>query len=508
MILKQISIGLVKRGITTYNLLSGLSESIIKSTKILDYGEKQKINAKVGLMDGYAYVPIGIMIQMEYTGIPIFDKSVMIPGIGFDYGTVLAGAYKPHTNVDYKLVEYYPYQNEDPDGQFYWLQYDFINPFKLMNLNDMFTDPEYEPLVVEFEIYEKFKLSCGFPKKCGEMTQEELNINGVCGLQQFLNNPPVITPELANRKPFKSTDMCEDVYKKFKEYKQRIKDKQQKIWNISKQLKDNIFNKDIALQNFMNVANNMFPAMSFINNDCLRNKICETQRKAKGKSSINDLSDSLKNNSETTKLLLNDVTQSVDTAVTDIMNTAVDLVATAGKGIYNLTTTFNIYQLCPRRFKDWLMDAGEAMGLPIGIDPFTQLQNIFSNGIIKIFKDLLGECVTISVGAQFINTAKNITNSQKQQLLTAFQSGNMDAFKNVINGTSLKNDLINRSSMLDLTKMYNSPSFNMSKFSSLGNSLGRSLTSFNLLNKSSDIFNLVKNLNDTNNNIERIYINL
>lgn len=491
----------------TYNLINVACGGLAESNASY-FGKKNTWNAKISLMDGYAYVPIGIYIDMEYTGIPIFKNSIIIPGIGFDYGTTLAGAYKPYKQLDYKLIEYYPYQNTDPDGKFYWLQTNFINPLKVAKLNDMFTDPEYEPLVVSFRIYEKIKLSCGFPKKCGEMTQEELDINGICGLQQFLNNPPLITPELAGRKKYDPKEIYGDAYEKFKKYKKKLKDKQKDTWNIAKQLKDNIFNRDVALQNFMTIANNMFPAMDFIDINCIKNKICEAQRKAQGESSIKGLSDSLKNNAEATKLLLNDVADSIDKAATEAVNTIGDFTETATNGLKNLANTFNIFQLCPRRFKDWLMDAGEAMGLPIGIDPFTQLQNIFSAGIIKIFKELLGDCMNTSIGQAYINNAKNISASQKRQLLTTFQSGDMNAFKNVVAGTALKKDLINSIGVLDLTKLYNTPSFNMGKLNSLGDSLGRSLTSFNLLNSSSDIFNLTKNLNNTTNNTERIYINM
>jgi len=473
------------------------------------YGDYDYDYVSVGINDGYVYIPLGISITCQYTGIPIFKNSIMIPGIGTDYGTTLAGAYEPYTGIDRKMAKNYPYENDLPDGQYYWLQNGLINPLKILKLNEMYTDPNYEPLLVQFYIYEKVKIECGFPKKCGEMTQEELNINGKCGLQEFLNTPISILPEdVAKRKKQRPEELTKDAKEEFKKWKQKRKEKMEENWNIAKQLKDNIFNRDITLQNFMSIANNMFPTMGFIDANCLKNTICEAQRKAQGEGNIKSLSDSLKNNEEATKLLLNDVANSIDKAATNAADTIGDFFKTAKDGLTNLASTFNLYQLCPRRFKDWLMDAGEAMGLPIGIDPFTQLQNIFSAGIINIFKDLLGECASISVGTQFINTAKNITNSQKQQLLTAFQSGNMNTFKDVVNGTSLKNDLINRTGMLDLTKMYNTPSFNMEKLNSLGDNLGRGLNSFNLLNNSSDTFNLIKNLNNANNNMERIYINL
>jgi hypothetical protein len=58
----------------------------------------------------------------------------------------------------------------------------------LMKLTDQFKS-DYKPIIVRFEVYQKFKLECGYPKKCGELTPEELQLNGKCGLQQFLASP-------------------------------------------------------------------------------------------------------------------------------------------------------------------------------------------------------------------------------------------------------------------------------------------------------------------------------
>lgn len=406
--------------VKTYNLVNIASGSDAEEIAG-HFGKKNTIDGKVGLKDGYAYVPLGINITCQYTGIPIYKNSVLIPGIGFDYGTTLAGVYSPYTGTDRKLVLYYPYVNEDPDGQFYWLQDSFINPFDIIKLKDMFTDPNYKPLLVKFIIFEKFKLECGYPKKSGEMTAEEYNINGKCGLQEFLKNPPNITPELMNRKQVNPKEIYMDVLDSFKKWKQNLKDKLNENWDIAKRLKENLLNKKFAMQNFMDMANSMFPAMGFIDTNCLKNTICETQRKAAG-NSIEDMSDTLKNNAEATKLLLDNVTDNIEKAANNLVGSIGDFGKTAWDGLVNLTKSFSIYQLCPRRFNDWLKDAGEAMGLPIGINPFTQLQNIFSAGIIGVFKDLLGDCMKNNLIDNFINDAKNISSSQKQQLLSTFKS--------------------------------------------------------------------------------------
>lgn len=83
------------------------------------------------------------------------------------------------TARDTKLIAKFPYQNDQEDGAFFWLQKNLVNPADLANLAKQF-QPDYKPIVVEFDVYQKNKLICGFPKKTGELTCEELAINGKC----------------------------------------------------------------------------------------------------------------------------------------------------------------------------------------------------------------------------------------------------------------------------------------------------------------------------------------
>jgi hypothetical protein len=113
---------------------------------------------------------------------------ILIPGVGIEYGTILGGYYRPATAEAKQLVMKFPYMNLDDNGSYYWLQNSFIDPFKIKDLTKQF-NPDYEPLIVTFEVYQKYKLKCGFPKCHGEMTKEDFAINGKCGLQEFMNTP-------------------------------------------------------------------------------------------------------------------------------------------------------------------------------------------------------------------------------------------------------------------------------------------------------------------------------
>jgi hypothetical protein len=91
----------------------------------------------------------------------------------------------------------------------------------------------------------------------------------------------------------------------FAQTAQKKNEKIEDAWNLDKNLAINTWNKTITADNFMQVANQMFPAMDFIPRDCMKT-ICKAQRQAAGENSIDGLSNSLQNNLEATGLLIED----------------------------------------------------------------------------------------------------------------------------------------------------------------------------------------------------------
>ena len=86
------------------------------------FGRQETETHQVSVKDGYAYVSNGIEIVMEYTGLPLSKNSVLVPGAGPDYGTILGGYYKPASNLDKEYARRFPYQNDIPSGKYWWLQ--------------------------------------------------------------------------------------------------------------------------------------------------------------------------------------------------------------------------------------------------------------------------------------------------------------------------------------------------------------------------------------------------
>jgi hypothetical protein len=264
--------------------------------------------------------------------------------------------------------------------------------------------------LVKFDVYQKFKLDCGFPKRCGEMTAEELSINGKCGLEEFLSKPLKvgiaepkfdaqgnIIPKNPRKNPFL------DVKKTLSEWRDKMNECRKNTWDFKSNIDINTWNKNITLNNFMQIANNVFPILSeLVPQECL-NTVCETQRRVKGADSIGSLSDTMLNATKESALLIKDAAKAFMDASATLVKDIGNYASNAVDNALNLVKTFNVFNLCPRRFGDWLEDAKDSFGVPPSLDKFTQIQNMFSNTLLGQFGKVLNECVLKTATKQVIN---------------------------------------------------------------------------------------------------------
>lgn len=175
-------------GLSFLSLKTTVYKTDINGQKIPVYNKEGQFDGfqtqrrQMAVQNGYGYIFTGQYITLNYTGIPGPEPiSVMIPGVGLEYGTLLAGGYVALTPYNIYLMKKYPYQNTDPNGQFYWLQTGVLKDAYQTLMGKV-------PIEVTFKVYKKFPLDCGFPKKCGQMTNEEYMIRGKCGLRQFFED--------------------------------------------------------------------------------------------------------------------------------------------------------------------------------------------------------------------------------------------------------------------------------------------------------------------------------
>lgn len=152
-------------------------------------GEFETERRQMAVQNGNGYIFTGQRITLMYTGLPGPESiSVFISGVGLEYGALLAGGYVAITPYNIYLLKKYPYQNTDPNGQFFWLQ--------TGALKDGYEALKGKvPIEVTFKIYKKFPLNCGYPKKCGHLTNEQFAVNGMCGLKDFFEKTYDITTD-------------------------------------------------------------------------------------------------------------------------------------------------------------------------------------------------------------------------------------------------------------------------------------------------------------------------
>jgi hypothetical protein len=443
----------------------------------------------VAIQDGYAYVPIGEEVTMQYLLSPPTTSTVTKIGVGIEAGAILGGLYVPATGKDEDIMKKYPYENDNPDGNFWWLETslpDFSNLLKIGT-------PEEEPITVTFTIFYRQKLDCGFPKKCGNITADEQALNGKCGLQSFLTTPLEIKP----RDPalFKGTNITLKSAKR--EFIQKMKNAGEDAWNFTKNLGINKFNKLVSRENFMYVAKSMFPAMSFIPQECLQ-EVCTAIRKSTSEDSIANFSQSIKKQLTEASGNADLLTNSVKEASTDILGSFGKIGSGISEGVTNLAKNFNLFQLCPRRFSDYIKESTNGMfgGFK---DLATQLQTKFGDGLIGTFSGLLNTCVTKNLVSQSINLAENITSSTKFNLEQAYKNGDIQAFENILKDTpgNFKDKFMSAgTNTLSFTNVINTPSFNFNQLTGLKDSFKGAFGNITNIKNSSDAFKFMKNLRD------------
>ena len=88
---------------------------------------------------------------------------------------------------------------------------------------------------------------------------------------------------------------------------------------------------------------------------------------------------------DSAELLFTDAKKSIDKNLTELGSAFDKITDSVVDSLTELKDTFNVYQLCPRRFNDWLTEATDKLGMPQEIGLFTQLQNAFNDGIMRKF---------------------------------------------------------------------------------------------------------------------------
>lgn len=119
------------------------------------------------------------------------------------------------------------------------------------------------------------------------------------------------------------------------------------------------------------------------------------------------------------------------------------------------------------------------------------------------FQKLLSICVSQNLTDNMIKQTNDLVNSQKFQLMQAFQTGDMDKVNNLVKGKGFSKAFkMQGKRALNLASTFNTPTFNMGKFKSLGQDMKNQMKNLTKFNAKSNIMQTVQNLQNQKMNTE------
>lgn len=247
--------------------------------------------------------------------------------------------------------------------------------------------------------------------------------------------------------------------------------------------------EDTKLDQFMQVAQEMFPQFSILPEQC-RNLFCNAQRKAKGTGSIKSLTDSMLNDAKAIGIIAKDVGKNLMQTANAAIDTIGSIGTLAKDTLKNMYDNFKIYDTCSRRFKDFVQDnlLNSVQNLIQPGGALADMANVLS-GTIKNGGNLLDPFSII--GNKFMQQISKSLNSELMQCITktaATASITLDTVIDIKQVTQANID-IKKGNFSDLTKLYKdkgkslsfsnivkTPKFNLSIANTLGNTFKNSLT--------------------------------
>lgn len=125
------------------------------------------------------------------------------------------------------------------------------------------------------------------------------------------------------------------------------------------------------------------------------------------------------------------------------------------------------------------------------------------------FQKLLSNCISNDLTKNMIDQTKDLAKTQKFQLMQAFKTGDMDKVNNLVKGKGFtKAFKMQGKRALNLATTFNTPSFNMGKFTSLGNDMRNQMKNLTKFNSKSNVMQTVQNLQNKKMNAQLLITKL
>ena len=287
-----------------------------------------------------------------------------------------------------------------------------------------------KPVDIDFDIYYKQMIICGYPK-CQNPQEQTGKSNGTCGLEELLKTPITLNPgfdfeeEIKKRKISTAGKEAKKIGKKLLKGLTSIKDAASDYLG---NLKDaNIGTKD-ALNMFYGAAQDIFPLINQLPTECLvnalndgKNMICSVSREAQNTSALDDFASVAKHKLEMGKILAKNTKDAVAASISKPLKDVKSIGKNVCEAIGDLYANTKIYSLCQKRFKNHIQDTvgGKIAGAAEGV------KNLYQDGILATVNKVVDNCFTKGQADVVINNLNALTQAEKNQFNDVLNSGNL-----------------------------------------------------------------------------------
>lgn len=513
-------------------------------SNLLDKKDPKLISAKslsrelkIGISDGYAYIPIGRSVTYYFN---FFKGSFNVKGFGDDpntkdaqlelfklIGTLKNGSCEKYVDEAFKLKEKfktafdknedaqinlaYPYKpdifamlgqssgdNEaDVDG--YNFAYVYIpTPESAKRLLTELGKPK--DIELKFDIYLKEPIKCGFPKNKNPKCRTENGSNGKCGLEELFKNPINVGTikfdfdiEMNNLKN-KVTE--NQIKKAADEAKQNLKNLTNFSCDIEGNLDSIAISKNDALDALYTVGKELAPIMNLFPIKCLtnamndgKNAICSASRKAQDKSVIDDFNDSFTHKLKTAEILAEEAWSGAKQKFNNVVGSFKNAVGPMTDSMEKLYDNASIYNLCPQRFGDYISDSGIAKSFGEG------LTGIMKNSTMEILKSVLGSCMVDGIIDSSLGAMNSIVAGEKAEIKKILENGDPNAIDELGKKYPELLEKFGKSDGgLDFNQIVANPQFNTSFLQSFNTEVAKRMNPSSLMTSVKDKFTDPSNL--------------
>lgn len=432
-----------------------------KDTKTLTTEYVQK-NLKVGIIDGYAYIPIGKTVTFVYN---LQINSFKIAGVSAAETASIFSLIKDCDGDEYiesakamiespslngkenaQKVLVYPYipdimaligqSKEDTQNDLdqYNFAYNYI-PTSESSKNLIKNIASGQDVPITFDIYLKKPIKCGFPKKSKPKCGSD-DCNGKCGLEELFKTPLEVGSVRFNPKKemqkFESNRIGAKMKKGTDDLIKNIKKMNSFACDVDGNLAALKDAKNNALDALYSFGKEMAPIMNLFPLKCLvdaandgKNAICSASRQAQDKSVIEDFNQSVTHKLKTTEILASqawDATKERFNKITSGLQNAVGPIANSVKNLYD---NASIYNLCPVRFGDYINDSGIAKSFGEG------LEGLMKTDLLDVFKGILGNCMVDGLIDSALGGMNSINKNELGNLKKILTSGDPTALESL-----------------------------------------------------------------------------